>query len=477
MSEDAMDATPARPLPPHHDGDPVLGEYEPFADTALTDAERWPTLTGPGAARLAALRAHPHAPVWVHECGDRLDADDLAALAHLHAEISGTEPPSAGSATPSWVTGLLERAANTVPRYRRTWRGTPPAFADVPTVTRADLAADLASFVPVDRSLADAFTGTSTGSTGAALVLPQHARTVGSDLIQLRRLVALAGADWVPDPGRLAVLSVVSQETAFTYASLLSAFEQAGLARINLHPSAWRRPGDREAFLAAVEPQVITSTPSALVDLADVEVALHPVAVISGANALSPAARNLLRTRWGAPVIDVYGLMETGPVAASVDGGPHVLLPRDHHVEVLDADGRGVAAGHRGEIVVTSAENPYLPLLRYRTGDHARLTADGALADLEGRTPVRFAASDGTWVDAVGLTQVLQAHGTIAWHLHQGADGALGLRVVGGDEEPALRSIERLLGRRPRSARLARPADLGPGKPRRFSSDLPGATP
>ncbi|TDE88891.1 AMP-dependent synthetase [Occultella glacieicola] len=462
---------------PHHDHDPVLGEYEPFADTALTDAERWPTLTGAGAGRLSALRGHPRAPAWVHECGDRLDAGDLVALADLHTRIHHAEPPEAGSATPSWAADLLQRAATAVPHYRRAWRQGPPPFPDVPTITRADLAADLASFVPVDVPLDDVLVGTSSGSTGAALVLPQHARTIGSDLVQLRRLVALTGTHWAPEPERLAVLSVVSQETAFTYASLLSAFDLAGLARINLHPSAWRRPGDREAFLTAMNPQVLTSTPSALVDLADLDVTLHPLAVISGATSLSRAARDLLRARWAAPVIDVYGLIETGPVAASVDGGPHRLLPRRQHVEVLDAKGRPVGVGQTGEVVVTSAENPYLPLLRYRTGDHARLTADGALADLEGRVPVRFATPDGTWVDAVGLTQVLQAHGTLAWHLHQDPGGDLTLRAVGGTEEPLLRSIERLLGRRPRSIRLPRPADLGPGKARRFSSALPGATP
>ncbi|MEK8227575.1 hypothetical protein NKG05_17870 [Oerskovia sp. M15] len=42
--------------------DVLLGEYEPFGNVALGDAERWPTLTPDGAAHLEALRHHPAAP-------------------------------------------------------------------------------------------------------------------------------------------------------------------------------------------------------------------------------------------------------------------------------------------------------------------------------------------------------------------------------------------------------------------------------
>ncbi|KAE8762297.1 AMP-binding protein [Georgenia thermotolerans] len=466
---------PERPAEPRLD--PVLAEYTPFADAALTDAERWPTLTAAGAARLTAVREHPRAPAWVHACGDRLTAGDVARLDRLHDDIAAAPAPAAGAAAPEWVDELLARAARTVPHYRRRWRGAPPPLAEVPPISRAHLARALADFVPLDVPLADAIAGTSSGSTGAAVVLPQHPVTVAADLVQLRRLVTGAGRTWRPDPARVAVLSVVAQETAFTYGSVLSAFEQAAMARITLHPAGWRRAGDREAYLAWADPQVITSTPLALLRLAELDVDLRPLAVVSGATALAPATRAVLEERWAAPVLDVYGLVEAGPLAASgAAGEPHRLLPRRVHVEVLDADGAPVPVGGRGEVVVTADENPYLPLLRYRTGDTAVLGADGALHALEGRAPVRFRHDDGTWVDAVSATQLLQAHGARAWQLHQDAAGALRLDLLGGDADGARKSLRRLLGRDLALRVLASPDELGPGKPRRFSSDLPGGT-
>ena len=97
--------------------------------------------------------------------------------------------------------------------------------------------------------------------------------------------------------------------------------------------------------------------------------------MVNGATDLPPAVRDAVAATWGCPVIDLYGLRETGPLAASTDGDGHVVVPRRVWVEILDEQGRPVPDGQRGEVVVTVDENPYLPLLRYRTGDTAALVA------------------------------------------------------------------------------------------------------
>lgn len=337
----------------------------------------------------------------------------------------------------------------------------------------------MTDLVPVDVPLDRLVEGSSSGSTGSAVVVPLHPRTVAAELVLLRELLRRLGVPWEPEPGRAALLSVVDQELAFTYASVLSAFGQAPMARVNLDARAWRRPGDRETFLADADPQVLSSSPWPLLALADLDVELHPLAVVSGAAALTPAARARIAARWGTPVLDVYGLRETGPVAVSTDGGPHVLVPRRVHVEVLGPDGRPVPDGERGEVTVTVDENPYLPLLRYRTGDHAALvrTPDGpALADLEGRSPVRFRGADGRWTGSVTLTQVLQTHGVVGWHVHQRRDGEVELAVLGGDAAAACASVRRLLGQSVRLRVAGSTAELGSGKERRFGSDVDGAT-
>lgn len=491
--------------------DPVLAEYAPMGAAVLADAERWPLLTPSGARRLRALREHAAAPRWTHACGDRLDAADVAALEALAAELAQEAPPRpAGPSEPAWVAELVARVHATAPRYRRLVRerrgggpggGAPDRLADVTPVGRADLVADLAGFVPVDVPLARVLEGTSSGSTGAALVVPLHPRTLAAEVVLLQHLLAGCGVRWEPSVGgedgpdggpglgRAGLVSLLAQPTAFTYASVMSGFGQAAMARLTLHPSAWRRPGDARALLEAVDPQVVSTTPwplAQLCDLADAGAALHPLALVSGAAQLPVALRRRARDAFGAPVLDLYGLRETGPVAALLDPpgadgdddgeGVHVVVPRRVHVEVLDAGGAPVAPGVRGEVVVTVDENPHLPLLRYRTGDTARLVSAGgrpALAGLRGRPSVALRDGAGAWVESVTTTQLLQAHGLRGWHLHQDVRGDVRLVVRAGDGDAAAArtSLQRLLG-------LPVALDSGgAGASRRTTCDLPGGSP
>ena len=90
--------------------------------------------------------------------------------------------------------------------------------------------------------------------------------------------------------------------------------------------------------------------------------------------------------------------------------------------------------------MVTAGENPLLPLVRYRTGDHGRLVdVDGrpAIADLEGRPMVEFLAADGRRVPSVDLTQLLQAAGAYGWTVHQHGDGRLAVVLAHPTADPA----------------------------------------
>ena len=493
-----MSTAPGTDRPDDAAPDLALDEYTPGSAVALTDAERWPTLDAAGLAALDAVRDHPAAPPWVHVTGDRLRPDDLPALDDVarRREDGGTGRDD----PPPWVADLVARAHAVVPRYRRARDrresdATSPLAAFAP-VTRDDLRRDLASFVPVDVPLGRVLEGTSSGSTGAAVRIPLHPVSVAADLVLLQHLVARAGAAWEPEPGRLGLVNLLDQQQAFTYASAMTGFRRPagvaapGMARVNLDPRAWSRPGDREAFLAAQDPQVVSSSPLPLLALACLAARgldVHPVALVNGAAHLSDVARSRLRATWDVPVVDLYGLRETGAVASRTDGGAFVVVPgRRVWVEVLDDAGAPAAPGTPGEVVVTVDENPYLPLLRYRTGDRARLVRrDGRteLHDLEGRSPVRYLRPDGTWVPSVDAAQHLQAHGMAAWQLHQAADGGVELDVVPdapgsrGEEDAraAAVAVGRLLDRGV-AVRAVRPDVLGAGRARRWSSDVPGGS-
>lgn len=441
--------------------DPLaLGEYAPGSSAVLTDAERWPTLDAAGARRLERWRTHPASPRWVHATGDRLDA---AAVARTRDPL-----PLDG-----WLEAHLDTARR-LPFYRG--RGSLASLSEFPTVSRADLVADVSAFVPLDADLDRMLHGTSSGSTGAALVIPDDVEEVARGFHSLVRLAREAGADWHPDGERLALMWVLQQRQAFTYVSIVSGFAQRAMARVNLDAGAWREASHRRTFLRDADPQVITGNPTSLAELLDDDLrdVVRPLALFSGAMELSAPLRAALEAAFACPVIDVYGLHETRPIAARTDDGPFRILDRRVLVEVLDPSGRPVPDGERGEITVTAGENALLPLVRYRTGDVGRLVTlpDGGvgIADLEGREHVDFVTATGTRVPSVDLTQQLQSHGALGWTVEQGSDGSLAVRIAGGDAAAIAYALTALLGQPLEIERVERLVELGEGKPRRFRS-------
>lgn len=96
----------------------------------------------------------------------------------------------------------------------------------------------------------------------------------------------------------------------------------------------------------------------------------RPRAVMSAAGPLDPDARQQVEMAFRAPLFDRYGSREVGDVACECEahGGLHVCAPT-HLVEILRPDGNPVAAGERGELIITLLTNYSMPLLRFRIGD------------------------------------------------------------------------------------------------------------
>ena len=441
-------------------------DYVPMAGTALTDAERWPLLTPEGAALLDRLRSHPHAPRYNHACGDRLTADTRDRLrAYRDVLVSWRDP--------GWVDELIERVYATVPRYRRS--GPAPAdLLDVPTIGRHDLLSRVEEHVPDDADLRDLIVYRTSGSRGPAATVPMTPEFCALDLPVIEHVLAGLGVEILGGPQRVSLVNVYFQPVAYQFASVASYLGDAGHLKLNLHPSGWSVPGDMVSFLDDCDPELYTGNPISLAALAELPLTTRPKAVLSGAMALGEGLRARLAERFGCPVVDLYGITETGLIAWR-DGQGHRLLPRRLFVEILDDSGNRCPPGVSGEITVTCGENAALPLLRYRTGDHAALHGD-VLVGLEGRQPVRFRAAGGGWVNSIELTHVLSPLGLVAWRLHQSADGAVSLTMHGtGAPAPALAesAVRGLLGDVPLEVRTA---DLaGDAKPQRYSSEVPWA--
>lgn len=91
---------------------------------------------------------------------------------------------------------------------------------------------------------------------------------------------------------------------------------------------------------------------------------------LTNANLENGALMNRIKERWDVELISTYASTEmaTAFTACSENSGLHVQ-PELIIVEVINEDGRQVAHGEVGEVVVTPLGVEGMPLLRYRTGD------------------------------------------------------------------------------------------------------------
>lgn len=397
---------------------------------------RFPLLDEAGARMLRWLSEHPAAPRFTHLATERLDAAALARIAAWERNLENMAGPAN-----TRLQDLIDRCYRLVPHYRAL--GAPPVgLGAVPSIERADLEAAPWRFVPDDAPLDDTMAVYQTsGTTGHPISVPTDAEALAKYVPLMRRALALHGLRLSGGPGRVAIAVVAFQASTWTWASVAQYLGMAGCVKVNLNPADWRRPDDAIAFLDACAPELICGDPISFTELARLPVSLRPTALISTALTLLPRARDALTARFGCPVIDLYSMNESGPLAARDPGGAWRWLRPDILLELLGPDDQPVPDGARGEITLTGGNNPYLPLLRYRTSDFAAIQrfSDGfGLVDLEGRPPVTFRAADGRAVNSIDVSIAMKPHAVSQFTLHQRGDGGLILRVRGPADRAGL---------------------------------------
>lgn len=392
------------------------------------DQARTPLLDDAGRQLLRQMRDHPDAPHWTYAVGDRLDAQDLLEIERFRDLL----------AQPQWSPQAVHaQLAQRLPHIARLrdWAGPVRQWTDLPTSVRADLAVAPESFVPDDQDLQRLVIYRTAGTTGHPIAVPHHPVAVAAYLPLVERAAALHGVTLEPSPGGVAAVLLSYQLRTYTYATVLYGWRGAGFAKLNLRPSDWPTPESLDRYLADLAPQLLTGEPVTFAELATRPVQVRPRLLLSTSSALSPALRELLTARFGCPVVDWYSMVETGPIAASCRAGHGLhVLSADLHVEIDPATAD--ASGH-GEILISGGRNPYLPLVRYRTGDRARLEfapcpcgdAMPRLVDLQGRSVVRLRAGDGTPLGGVDVSRALRPFPLLAHQLHQHADGSCSVRL------------------------------------------------
>lgn len=403
--------------------------------------QRTPLMTPQWLKTLRALQEHPDAPRFNHGAGDRLTATDVEAL---HTFRHGLELSRHHFSALAPDASLLERVETwrqNVPRFQETvphWVRLPDDWQLIPTTTREDLARHPEKLMPLDVSTEQLLVYRTAGTTGHALLVPHHARAAATYQPLIEVALARYGVRLEGGSDKLVCCLMGAQAQTVTYPCNLSYFQGAGFAKLNLTPSDWPSNGAAQRYLSHFSPQLLTGDPITFSEMMRLNINLTPRALLTTAVAMSPRLKSLLQQHFQSPVIDWYSLTETGPLgyACSLGYGYH-QLSTDVFLEALGPDGQPVEAGQRGEITVTGGRNPFLPLLRYRTGDWGRIDTAPCpcgdpmprLLELEGRVPVLLRGHDGRPINPVDISRELRRFPLVQHELVQDASRRVSLVV------------------------------------------------
>jgi phenylacetate-CoA ligase len=127
--------------------------------------------------------------------------------------------------------------------------------------------------------------------------------------------------------------------------------------------------------LAKLKPDVLRSYPGTLAILAkaNLETGIQIPKVFSSAAVLSENARKLIGSSFGADVRNIYGAVETGPIAFECEKGSLHLFSDSVIAEVVDEAGQVLSPGKTGSLVLTPLWLRAMPLIRYNLADRVSL--------------------------------------------------------------------------------------------------------
>lgn len=437
----------------------------------LTDEERFPAIDN--LSYLQSLRQDNCAPLFNFKSGDRLDQIRLEEVKKYRNQLNTMTFQTSGAA-PQWLQSFLDWCRKTVPAYR----GYPFSFQEMTTLRRDQLAATPWKFVSDDCKIEDLIVYDTSGSTGAPMDVLFNAVAQACWLPQLESILSNDGITLPTGTERAAICLVCDQKNTLTYASLSTYLDGAGILKINLNEKDWKSPDDRLKFLEKHNPAVLTGDPIAFTSLLQLKPALTPAAIVSSAMALSEGLRQKLTDQFKCPVYDIYSLTECRMIGVSRQAGRHRLIRPELYIEIMHPEQDTVLAdGERGEIVITGGNNPFLPLIRYRTGDFGALIYTengGEIAGLEGRSPVKFRDAMGRKVNSIDISQALGAFSLAAFTLHQNSDGSIVFSAWGTDiaEEDVRKSLSKIFGEQIKKKIGLNESEIPQTKKVRYSSDI-----
>jgi phenylacetate-CoA ligase len=171
---------------------------------------------------------------------------------------------------------------------------------------------------------------------------------------------------------------------------------------------------------------------------------IRPKGIISTAMVLHPFERQTIERVFGCRVTNRYGCEEVSLIACECPHG-NMHLNCDSLIVEFIRDGKPVAPGEPGAIVVTDLTNYGMPIIRYKIGDVGVPSAKTScpcgcsypmLESLEGRVADYVVTPDGSYISGISLTEnfAMQLPGIKQLQIVQEAIDRLVFRVVKGEQ-------------------------------------------
>ena len=178
-------------------------------------------------------------------------------------------------------------------------------------------------------------------------------------------------------------------------------------------------------------------------------------AVLASGQTLTPALREVIECALGGSVFDAYATREFGTVAQECPTHQGLHVSSENVLIEVTRNGRPVAEGQLGDVLVTDLVNRCVPLLRYRLGDTAALVTEPCacgrslprLIGLAGRPAGAAVGTSGQLVPAVFFAELFQEleFAVAGYQVTQERTGHLAVRLVcrsrfGADTERRVRA-------------------------------------
>jgi len=251
----------------------------------------------------------------------------------------------------------------------------PEDMARVPVTRPADISGADADFLCVSQSqVARLVTMQTSGTTGA----PKRLHFTAQDL-ECTIDFFHHGIGTFTEPGQR-VLAFLPGKRPGSVGDLLA----RGLERLGAKARIFGPVLDPQAALEVLldfSPQVVVGLPVQMLGLArlDPEAGRSIQAALLVSDHVAGSVTHAVENAWNCRVFTHWGMTETGlggGVECEARAGYH-LREADLYVEVVDpGTNKPLPPGQEGEVLMTTLTRRGMPLIRYKTGDAARIIAD-----------------------------------------------------------------------------------------------------